>query len=139
MGPREPVKALQPASVVNQNITVQHITINYMQQPAQNANGYQDGKQSEANSFKQQDPKMEENKREQQAFDTEQPRPLTQLEQATHYFTRNNDNYDSSISVSKKKKKKKKKRIRRAAQNHSESYVDSDVPLSQDNYQLGNA
>ena len=36
MGPREPVKALQPASVVNQNITVQHITINYMQQPAQN-------------------------------------------------------------------------------------------------------
>ena len=82
---------------------------------------------------------MEENKREQPAFDTEQPRPLTQLEQATHYFTRNNDNYDSSISVSKKKKKKKKKRISRTAQNHSESYVDSDVPLSQDNYQLGNA
>ena len=88
---------------MNQNITVQHITINYMQQPAQNE--HQDGKLSEANSFKQQDTTMEENKREQQAFETEQPRPVSQLNQATQYFTRNDSNYDSGISVSRKKKK----------------------------------
>lgn len=108
-----------------------------MQQPAQNE--HQDGKLSEANNFKQQDTTMEENKREQQAFETEQPRPVSQLNQATQYFTRNDSNYDSGISVARKKKKKKKKRISRTAMNISESYVDSDAPLLQDNnYQLGN-
>ena len=81
---------------------------------------------------------MEENKREQQAFETEQPRPVSQLNQATQYFTRNDSNYDSGISVARKKKKKKKKRISRTAQNISESYIDSDAPILQDNYQLEN-
>ena len=98
-----------------------------MQQPAQNE--HQDGKLSEANNFKQQDTTMEENNREQQAFETEQPRPVSQLNQATQYFTRNDSNYDSGISVARKKKKKKKKRISRTAMNISESYVDSDAPL----------
>ena len=96
-------------------------------------------KKSEANSFKQQDTTIEENKWEQQAFDTEQTRPVPQLNQATQYFTRNDSIYDSGISIAKKKKKKKKKRISRIAQNISESYVDSDALRLQDDYQLGNA